>query len=47
MKAVAVKDSVISLEKGDLAHIFFMNETPGNVAHIAIVATVDPQYAQV
>lgn len=44
MQAKAVADSVISLEKGDLKNIFFQNETPGNVAYVAIVATVDKQW---
>jgi hypothetical protein len=43
MTAIAVADSVISLEKGDLAHIFFKNKTPASVAHVSIVATVDIQ----
>jgi len=41
MKAKAVADSVISLEKGDLKNMYFQNETPGNVAYVAVVATVD------
>ncbi len=41
MTATAVADSVISLEKGDLAHIFFMNKVGAAVAHISVVATVD------
>ena len=43
MTAVAVSGAVISLEKGDLGHIFFMNKTPGSTAKVSIVATVDKQ----
>ena len=44
MTAIAVADSTISLEKGDVSHMFFKNKTGGQTAKVSIVATVDPQY---
>lgn len=41
MTAPAVAGSTIFLEKGNLNHVFFKNATPGSVAKVSIVATVE------
>lgn len=43
MLAIAQKDAVVSLDKGNMADIYFKNKTAGQTSTIQIVATIETE----